>query len=84
MATLHVRLYGAPACRRYQRFRERLLEAALTTVAQLVVEEINDVSSLARFNPLTLPRLEVNGRVVASRNVPTVAALRRIFETYND
>ena len=74
---LHAILYGAPDCRRYRRFKARLMKAAALNGVALVLEEINDAAALARFNPVTLPRLVVEGRLVATRNAPSVSALQR-------
>ncbi len=82
--TLHATLYGAPDCRRYRRFKARLIKAASLNGVELVLEEVNDTAALARFNPVTLPRLVVEGRLVASRNAPSVDVLSRLLREGRD
>ena len=80
---LHATLYGAPGCRRYRRLKRRLAEAAAASSIPLTLEEIHDPAALAQFSPLTLPRLYVEGHLVASRNVPSAASLRRLLKAQN-
>ena len=77
---LHATLYGAPDCRRYRRIKRRLNEAAAAVGVAVALEEVNDAAALARFNPVTLPRLYVEGQLVATRNAPSPAELRRILQ----
>ena len=83
MQTLHATLYGAPNCRRYRRTKQRLLEAAAASGMTVVLEEISDAAQLARFNPLALPLLYVEGERLASRNPPSVEALKRLLQAYD-
>ena len=78
--TVHAILYGAPDCRRYRRIKQRLNEAVAATGVAVALEEVNDAAALARFNPITLPRLYVEGQLVATRNAPAAAELRRILQ----
>ncbi|GAB4419380.1 MAG: hypothetical protein Kow002_06920 [Anaerolineales bacterium] len=74
---LSLRLFGTPACRRYQRMRTAALEVAAELGLEVELEEINDTDRLAQSNPLDLPRLAVNGEVIVSRNPPKVNVLRQ-------
>ncbi len=78
--TIHATLYGAPDCHRYRRIKQRLSEVAAATGVAVALEEINDSATLAQFNPITLPRLYVEGQLVATRNAPTKSELRRILQ----
>lgn len=74
---LSLQLFGTPQCRRYQKMRAAALEAAAELGWEIEIEEINDTGRLAQSSPLDLPRLAVNGEVIASRNPPKVNALRQ-------
>jgi hypothetical protein len=65
-----VKLMGAPTCRRYQKMRTRVTEEAKRLKIAIQVEEVNDTETLSRFNPLSMPRLYINGELVASQNPP--------------
>lgn len=67
-----IELFGTPQCRRYQRMRTVILEAALELRLEIELEEINHTDQLSQSNPLNLPRLVPNGELIASRNPPNV------------
>jgi hypothetical protein len=70
-----VRLLGTPLCRRYQRMRTAILEAAAELRLDIEFEEINATEQLSQSNPLDLPRLYLNGELIALRNPPKSKAL---------
>ncbi len=74
-AHLTATLYGTPSCRRYRRMKSRLLQAARQSGAALHLEEVTDAEALARFNPLSLPRLYLNGDLLAERNPPATEVI---------
>jgi hypothetical protein len=45
-------------------------EAAAELGMEIELEEINDADQLAQSNPLDLPRLYLNGELIAVRNPP--------------
>ena len=67
---------GTPSCRRYQKMRHRAIESADTLGIAYRVEEINDTTRLSKYNPLSLPRLMVDGKLLASKNPPEVEEIR--------
>lgn len=67
---IQVKLFGSPTCRRYRRMRELILEQAQRLGIQIDLIEIGDAESLSRINPLSLPCLHINERLIASSNPP--------------
>jgi hypothetical protein len=67
-----VKLIGTPTCRRYQRMKKVLLDAAERTQIFVDLNEIEEIEVLEKFNPLCLPRLYVNDELIASQNPPSV------------
>jgi hypothetical protein len=67
-----VKLIGTPTCRRYQRMKKVLLDAAERTQIFVDLNEIEEIEVLEKFNPLSLPRLYVNDELIASQNPPSV------------
>jgi hypothetical protein len=67
---------GTPTCRRFQKMRTRVLEEAERLEIPIQVEEISDMETLSRLNPLSLPRLYINGELVASQNPPRAETIR--------
>jgi hypothetical protein len=65
-----VTLYGTPACRRYQRMRELVLNASEKAGLSIDLKEIGDTESLSRINPLSLPRMHIGANLVAAQNPP--------------
>jgi hypothetical protein len=51
------------------------LETATELDLEIELEEINDTEQLSRSNPLDLPRLYLNGELIASRNPPKSKSL---------
>ncbi len=76
-AHLTATLYGTPSCRRYRRMKSRILQAAEQSGTALRLEEVTDTQALARFNPLSLPRLYLNGDLLAERNPPATEEILR-------
>jgi hypothetical protein len=72
-----VKLMGTPACRRYQKMRALVMIVADRLGVKLNLEEVSEVEILSRFSPLSLPRLCINGELVASQNPPKVQDLER-------
>jgi hypothetical protein len=70
-----IEFWGAPHCRRYQKMRTAIQEAAAELGLEIEFEEINDTDRLSQSNPLDLPRLVANGELIASRNPPKVSTL---------
>jgi len=65
-----VKLVGSPTCRRYQKMRTTVLDAANRLGMQVQIEEIGETEKLSQFNPLSLPRLYIGDKLVASQNPP--------------
>jgi len=72
-----VKLFGTPACRRYQRMRESIIHKAERLGILVEIHEIGDTESLSKINPLSLPRLYIADELVASQNPPNVQVLER-------
>lgn len=79
MSIVKATLYGTPTCRRYQKMRKLLVEEAARLNIAIDIQEANETSQLERLNPLDLPRLYVNGHLIASRNPPTTTHLAEIL-----
>lgn len=69
------KLVGTPNCRRYQRMRQRLMQAAGQLKIEVTLIEETATDELVHYNPLSLPLLFVAGQQVASRNAPTLDEL---------
>ncbi|MEO8356703.1 MAG: hypothetical protein ABI621_12370 [Chloroflexota bacterium] len=67
-----ITLYGTPICRRYQRMREMVINASQRLGVPIELQEIGDTESLSQIDPLSLPRLYISDRLVASQNPPRV------------
>ncbi len=78
---IRVKLYGSPNCRRYRRMRELILEQAQRLGIQFDLVEIGDTESLSRINPLSLPCLYINERLIASSNPPTPQELEEALRS---
>jgi hypothetical protein len=65
-----IELFGTPQCRRYQKMRTAAQEAAVELGLEIELKEINDSDQLSQSNPLDLPRLYLNGELIAVRNPP--------------
>lgn len=74
-----VTLYGTPTCRRYRKMRELVLDQSARLNLPIQLDEISETAQLAQFNPLSLPRLHINGQMVASKNPPSVEQISQIF-----
>lgn len=72
-----IRLVGSPACRRYHKMRAAVLDAAARLGVQVNLEEVNDTERLSAFNPLSLPRLYIEDKLVASQNPPKTQDVER-------
>lgn len=77
---LTVTLYGTPACRRYQKMRDMVVAEAERLGIAIHVEEIGDVEQLSKINPLSLPRLYIEGDLIASQNPPKAQIIERALE----
>ncbi len=63
-----VTLYGTPDCRRYQKMRQLVVSEAARLNLQIQIDEYTETEQLEQFNPISLPRLYINGILVASQN----------------
>lgn len=77
---LTVTLYGTPSCRRYQKMRKLVLDEAARLNLPIQVNEISETAQLAQFSPLSLPRLYINDKLVASQNPPKVEQVTKMLE----
>jgi hypothetical protein len=77
---LKIELFGTLQCRRYQKIRTAVQEAAAALGFEIELEEINDSSQFAQSNPLDLPRLYPNGELIAVRNPPKIKYLFERFQ----
>lgn len=75
-----VTLYGTPACRRYQRMHKLVLDEATRLNLPIQVNEISETAQLVQFSPLSLPRLYINDKLVASQNPPKVEQITKMLE----
>lgn len=65
-----VKLLGPPFCRRYQRMRASVLDAAQRLGLSIDLVEVSELSQLAQVNPLSLPRLYIGETLIATKNPP--------------
>ena len=72
-------LFGTPACHRYQKMRKLVVEEVARLNLHIQVDEISETAQLVQFSPLSLPRLYINGKLVASQNPPKVAQITKIL-----
>lgn len=77
---LTVTLYGTPSCRRYQRMQKLVLDEATRLNIPIQVNEISETEQLVQFSPLSLPRLYINEKLVASQNPPKVELIAKMLE----
>ena len=70
-----IELFGTPQCRRYQKMHSAVKEAMAELGMEIELVEINDSDQLSQSNPLDLPRLYLNGELIALRNPPKSKAL---------
>ena len=77
---MKVKLIGTPSCRRYQKMRSSVIEEAKRLNLAIQVEEAGDTETLARFNPLSLPQLFIQGKLIAVQNPPTRDELARVLK----
>jgi hypothetical protein len=77
---LTVTLYGTPTCRRYQKMHKLVLDEAARLDLPIQLDEISETEKLIQFSPLSLPRLYINGNLVASQNPPRVEQITKMLE----
>jgi len=77
-----IQLIGATSCRRYQKMREVAVTEAERLNIPIRLEEIGDDARLAQYNPLSLPRLDIGGNLVASPNPPTPTVVAHHLQTH--
>ena len=65
-----ITLIGSPTCRRYKKMRQATQDAFKQLKFPHELEEINDTANLSKHNPLSLPRLMINGQLAFSQNPP--------------
>ncbi len=76
-------LYGTSSCRRYQKMHKLVLDEAARLNLPIQVNEISETAELVQFSPLSLPRLYINGNLVATQNPPKVEQITKILEQEN-
>ena len=76
---LTVTLYGSPSCHRYQKMHKLVLDEAARLNLPIQIDEISETTQLAQFSPLSLPRLYINGNLVASQNPPKVEQITKML-----
>ncbi len=79
---VHVKLVGSPLCRRYQKMRAGVLREAERLGIAIHVEETGDADDLSQFNPLNLPRLYIEGEMIAQRNPPNAREITQAFQKH--
>lgn len=77
-----VKLFGTPACHRYQRMRDLILAEAKKLGMEIQLTEVGDTESLSKINPLSLPRLYIGDELVASQNPSRAREIERAFERH--
>ena len=75
-----VTLYGTPSCRRYQKMHKLVLDEAMRLDIPIQLHEISETAQLVQFSPLSLPRLYINDKLVASQNPPKVEQVTKMLE----
>jgi hypothetical protein len=65
-----IRLYGVSSCHRYIKMHTIVTNEAKRLGIEIDTEEIDDIDAISQFNPLSLPRLYIQGNLVASQNPP--------------
>lgn len=78
---LTITLYGTPSCRRYQRMQKLVLDEVTRLNIPVQVNEISETEQLVQFSPLSLPRLYINDKLVASQNPPKVDQITKTLES---
>lgn len=81
MLEIKATLYGTPTCRRYQRMKTALLDAAERTQISITIQDVEELEALEKFSPLSLPRLYINDEMVASQNPPSVEKIVQFLES---
>ena len=74
-----VKIIGTPECRRYQKMRQLVVNEAARINLPIQIDEINEMEQLWQFNPISLPRLYINGNLVASQNPPSVKQIAKFL-----
>lgn len=57
-----------------------VLDEAARLNISIQVNEISDTAQLVQFSPLSLPRLYINDKLVASQNPPKVEQITKMLE----
>lgn len=77
MAKIHVLGTGCAKC-------GYLLKNAQTAASERqagdVVEKIDDIMQMLEFNPIALPALAINGKVVTAGRIPSSAEIMQFLE----
>ncbi len=74
-----VTLYGTPTCRRYQKMRKLVLDEAVRLNLLIQLEEVSATEQWAQFSPISLPRLYINGQMIASQNAPKIEQITKVL-----
>ena len=75
-----VTLYGTPTCRRYQKMHKLVLDESARLNLPVQVDEVSETAQLVQFSPLSLPKLYINDKLVASQNPPKVEQITKVLE----
>ena len=75
-----VTLYGTPICHRYQKMQKLVMDEAAQLNLPIQVNEVSETAQLVQFSPLSLPRLYINDKLVASQNPPKVEQITKVLE----
>jgi small redox-active disulfide protein 2 len=76
---MDIRVLG-PGCRNCQTLEARTREALDGLGLDCDIEHVTDYADIASYGVVSTPALVVDGRVVLSGRVPTVAALRQMLD----
>lgn len=68
---MHTILVLGGCCRRCDALFDNARQAALACGAPYQVEKVTDVAKMLEYNPIALPALVIDGRIVATGRVPT-------------
>lgn len=76
---IEITVYGT-GCKKCRELHSNALEAADELREHTRVSYVTDPVAIAQRGILSLPALEVDGRVVSTGRVPTVAQVRELLE----
>jgi hypothetical protein len=68
---MHTIVVLGSCCRRCEALLASAQQAAIQCGAPCQVEKLTDVAKMLHYNPIALPALVIDGRVVSTGGVPT-------------